>query len=276
MVTALTGTEVLQVLAVQANGQPAATTEQVTTQQIANLGGSSSNLLVVTALNTVGAGTITAAGIANKVTARGGAQSSTPFTDTTDTAANIIAALSAGTAIGAAFKYTYQNNTNANATITGGTGVTVSGLTVVPPASWVEYVVTYTAANTITMVAIESGIQSIIPSAQFTTAADATTFAAGALTGAEWVNHTNTANTPGTVTTRTATLMFGDIPNAVVGQTYMLRIRHNGTGTLTVGAGVGVTITGTATIATLTSRDYMVTLNSATTLTLQDMGSGAA
>lgn len=39
--TVLSGTEVLQVLPVQANGQPAAETQQVTTQDIANLSGTS-------------------------------------------------------------------------------------------------------------------------------------------------------------------------------------------------------------------------------------------
>lgn len=276
MVATLKGTEILFVNPLDGSGRPAATLQQIQTQDIANLASFAATSLVVTALNTVGAGTITAAGIVNKVTARGGAQSSTPFTDTTDTAAAIIAALPVGEAIGAAFKYTYQNNTNANATIAGGTGVTVSGVTVVPPASWVEYVVTYSAAGTITMVAIESGVQSLLPAAQFSTAADTGTFAAGALEGAEWVNHTNTGNAPGTVATRTATQMIAGIPNAAVGQSYMLRIRHSGTGTMTIGAGTGVTITGTATIATLTFRDYMVTITAATTLTLQDMGSGAA
>lgn len=111
---------------------------------------------VATALTTVGAGTITAAGIAGGVTTRSG--STTAFSDTTDIADSIIAAaFSSTTAIGASFSYTYVNNTVAAATIGGGTGVTVSGATVVPAHSWVEYLVTYTAASTITMVAIEQG-----------------------------------------------------------------------------------------------------------------------
>jgi hypothetical protein len=43
------------------------------------------------------------------------------------------------------------------ATIQGGTGVTVSGITVVPPNSWARFLLTYTAANTLTMVGIEQG-----------------------------------------------------------------------------------------------------------------------
>lgn len=111
---------------------------------------------IATALTTVGAGTITAAGIASGVTVRSGATSA--FTDTTDTADAIIAAaISTTTGIGESFTYNYVNNTVAQGTLAGGTGVTVSGATVVPPNSWVQYLVTYTAASTVTMVAIGQG-----------------------------------------------------------------------------------------------------------------------
>lgn len=111
---------------------------------------------VATALTTVGAGTITAAGLAGGVTLRSGA--TTAFSDTTDIADSIIAAaFSSVAAIGSSFTYTYVNNTVAAATIGGGTGVTVSGVTVVPANSWAEYLVTYTAASTITMVGVEQG-----------------------------------------------------------------------------------------------------------------------
>lgn len=107
-------------------------------------------LEVSTALNTVGAGTVTAAGIAGALVVRGGAQSATAFTDTSDTAANIITAMP-NAHVGQAMNFVYQNTTNAPATITGGTGVTVSGVTVVPANSSVFYLVTYTAAATVTM-----------------------------------------------------------------------------------------------------------------------------
>ena len=112
----------------------------------------------ITALSTVGAGTITAASFASGFTTRSGAQSGTPFTDTTDTAANIIAACAQLLGkIGASLLYAYGNQTNAVATITGGTGVTVSGITTVAPNTEVEYLVTYTAANTLTVVGIQTG-----------------------------------------------------------------------------------------------------------------------
>lgn len=109
-----------------------------------------------TALTTVGAGTITAAGFNGGFTARSG--STTAFTDTTDIAANIIAAnASLVNKIGTSFIYTYINNTVAQATLTGGTGVTVSGVTIIPANSWAEYIVTYTATATLTMVGVKQG-----------------------------------------------------------------------------------------------------------------------
>lgn len=228
-------------------------------------------------LNTVGAGTITAALFAGGLTARGGAQSATPFIDTTDTAANIVAnCVDLVGKVGAATYFTYVNNTNAAATITGGTGVTVSNITIVTPFSWVRYLITQTAANTLTMVAVESGQNETLSNSQFVTNTTTTTFAAGQLTGSDYNTYANTGNTPGTITTRTAAQMIADIPNAYTGLTWVTRIYHGGTGTLTVGAGTGVTITGTATVATTTWRDFACSITGAATITMQNIGSGTA
>lgn len=113
------------------------------------------------ALATVGAGVITGQGIATQVTTRSGSQSGTPFTDTTDTAAAIILA-QPNARIGQSWEYIYQNNTNAPATIQGGSGVTVSGITVVPPNMAARYLVTYTAAGTITMVGLSLGLTAAV------------------------------------------------------------------------------------------------------------------
>lgn len=104
-------------------------------------------------LATNGAGTITAALMAGGYTSR--TTVAAAATDTTDTAANIIAAV--GTIvnkIGTAFKYTYQNNSSAPITVTGGLGVTVSGITIIPPGCTAEYLISYTAAATLTMVGV--------------------------------------------------------------------------------------------------------------------------
>lgn len=233
---------------------------------------STSPLLASTALTTVGAGTITGSGIAGGVTNRTG--STAAFTDTTDTAANIIAALPNAN-VGQSFLYTYYNNTLGLATITGGTGVTVTaGL--VPANCWGEFLVTYTAAATVTVVAIAMGPNIGLPASQYTTGS-AATFAAGALTGANVVHYANSGSNA-TLTVRTAAQMFADIPNCQIGFTYTLFIRNtNATGaTITADGGATVTLTGTMTIAQNVTRMFNVTFPSATTCTIQSMGISAA
>jgi len=127
-----------------------------TTQQIANLaaGGLSPSVAnpKITALATNGAGTVLAAaingGVVNRTTV------AAAFADTTDTAAAIIAGNPALTAIGTSFTYIYANNSTGVGTLGGGLGVTVSGITTIPPGVAAEYLVTYTAAATITMVGV--------------------------------------------------------------------------------------------------------------------------
>ena len=143
----LTGSELVPVIA----GGPI---QQVTTvQAIANLAGTAS-FPSIAALNTVGAGTLTAAGIIGKIVTRGGSQSNTSFTDTTATGAQLDAALS-NPQVGEAWDFTYQNTTNANATIAAGaSGVTVSGVTLVPAGATARWLVTRTAAATYTIVGV--------------------------------------------------------------------------------------------------------------------------
>lgn len=231
---------------------------------------------VITPLNTVGAGTITGAGIAGGVTTRGGAQSGTPFTDTTDTATAILAA-TANVAIGGSWEYTYVNNTNATATLQAGSGVTLSGTVVIPANSWTRFLVTYSAAGAFTMAAIIQGQIGDVPPAKFTTAAlSVGTLAAGSITGAAFTVLTNTGATPGAQTVRTAAQMLADIPGAAPGFSSMIRIGNTGAGTFTLTAdgGATVTITGTNTIAQNVFRDYVLTFNSATTATIQFVGAG--
>lgn len=109
----------------------------------------------ITALSTVGAGTVLAAAFVGGLIARGGSQSSTAFIDTTDIAANIIAACAnLVNKIGTSMLIEYANNTNATATLQGGTGVTVSGTSVIPPNTVGQFLLTYTAAATLTMVGV--------------------------------------------------------------------------------------------------------------------------
>lgn len=129
------------------------------------------------------------------------------------------------------------------------TNVTITGYTTVPAAA--------------------------LPNTQFRSiSAGNGTFLAGDISGGTYTVLASSGATA--MTTRTATLMFGDVPNAQAGLSYYLRIYNTNAGTLTLTGGTGVTITGTATIATAIWRDYVVTLNSATTLTMQNVGSGTA
>lgn len=120
---------------------------------------------------------------------------------------------------------------------------------------------------------------SILPVAKYTTQAYQTaTFAAGDITGAGDVYFENTGLTPGTLTTRTATQMFADIPGCFAGYAYSLAVRNSagGANTLTFAAGSGVTTTGTLTVAQNVTRFFCVTFTSSTACTINSMGTGAA
>jgi hypothetical protein len=237
---------------------------------------SNNSAQVITTLSTVGAGTITAAGIAGQTTMRTGSVAA--FTDTTDTADAIIAAIP-NARIGVSFVWTYYNGTVATATLAGGVGVTVTGgTTIAGSGGFGRYLVTYTAASTVTVVFI-GGASPSVSEAQFTTAAlSVGTLAAGAITGAAFTVLQNTGATPAAQTTRTAAQMLADFVGASVGFTYILRIVNTGAGTLTLtgGGGTGVTVTGTATVAQNVFRDYLVTFNTNTTATIQSIGSGVS
>ncbi len=234
--------------------------------------------LVSTALTTVGAGTITAAGIVGGYTSRGGTQSGSAFTDTTATADLIVAAMD-NPGVGRAFEYVYVNGTDAVATITGGTGVTVSGVTIVPPLSVARFLVTYSAASTVTMVGVGlagygGGPGALAPHKFTSISAGNGTFSAGDIEGAAFTVLATSGATA--MTTRTAAQMLAGIPNAGIGSKYVLRVYNTNGGTLTITGGTGVTVTGTATIATNVWREYLVTFTSATALTMQNIGAGNA
>lgn len=106
------------------------------------------------------------------------------------------------------------------------------------------------------------------------------TMPAGAMTGAASVALVNTTATPGTITTRTAAQLYADLQAAlglqnINGFQYAFRLTHTGAGTLTLAAGTGVTFgTGTYTVATVTFRDFVVTVTSPNAITIQTTGTG--
>lgn len=108
-----------------------------------------------TALGGTGNAVVTAAGIVGGVTTR--SAQTAARTDTTDTAVAIIAAASGLGAVSKAMPYRYVNNGTFPITLAGGVGVTISGATVVPANSWVEFRFVKTAAATLDMIAVAQG-----------------------------------------------------------------------------------------------------------------------
>ncbi len=108
----------------------------------------------LTTLSTVGAGTLTASALAGGIIVRdtaGGA-----FSDTTDTAVNIMQALLGGSGqsgpiVGETFEVLYRNSVGSIMTIAGGTGVTVAGIAAVPVtvASLLHFTCTAVGTNTL-------------------------------------------------------------------------------------------------------------------------------
>lgn len=115
-------------------------------------------------------------------------------------------------------------------------------------------------------------------SVRVTGALQSAAFAAGALTGGANVVYTNTGTTPANLTTRTATQMFNDMPNAQVGFAYLLTIINlsGSANTATIVGGSGVTVSGTATIAQNIARVYTVVFTSSTTITMTESHSYTA
>jgi hypothetical protein len=233
-------------------------------------------LLVNTPDTTVGAATLTAAGIVGGVITRSGAVAA--YTDTTETATNIIAA-KPNANIGDSWILQIKNTVAFAETLAGGTGVTVSGITIVPPLSVGEFLVTYTAASTVTVVGIGNAPLCTLPASQYSTAAGQSTTLTGAQVAGAWnVCYDNTGTTPANLQMPTAANIVAAIPNAQVGMTYMLEIRNSSgsANTATITTNTGITLTGTMTIAQTVTRRFCVTVVSLTAVTVQSMGISAA
>lgn len=103
--------------------------------------------VVDTPITTVGAGTLTAAAIVGGIITRTG--STAAFSDATDTAANIIAALP-NSGVGETWWLTINNETAFAETLTNGSGVTLSGLAgPIPGNSSAMALCTYTSAGAV-------------------------------------------------------------------------------------------------------------------------------
>jgi len=221
--------------------------------------------------------TLTAAAITGGAISRTGPSAN--FSDATDTAAAIIAALGA-TQIGASFYWNIINGTAFTETLTAGSGVTITGQAILYPNSGANYLVVVTglgASAAVTM--YERGVfyNRTLPETQLTTLNATTgTLPAGAITGANQVFLSSTNATPGAQTTRTAAQMLADIPNGAVGMNWRTRIINTGAGTFTLTADASVTLTGHSAILTNTWVDYVCVFTSATAMTMTSVGSGTS
>ncbi len=272
-ITPLTGAEQVEI---DGGGAMKAFT---TTAGIAALASQTSTTTTITALNTVGAGTITAAGIVGKITSRGGAQSATAFSDTTDTAAAIIAALPSSAPTGTSFLWRYANNTNGNATIVAGSGITLSGNVIVPKLTWTEFLVKKTSATAVSITSVDSGQIVSLPVSVTDTQAITVgvTLQVGGLTGGQVSTLILTSATAQAVSLALppATELIAAIPNAAIGTSYTAIIRNafttSSVATIT-GSATGVTLSGTATIAQAASGMFNILITGAATYTATRIG----
>jgi hypothetical protein len=231
-------------------------------------------------LTTNGAGTILAATIVGGEVTRSG--NTGAVSDTTDTAVAIIAATH-GAAVGQAWEFTYVNSTAFTVTLIGGAGNTVtmlggSAVLAVPPNSWARFLVTIATGTTTTMQCLAQGPNGVLPYAKFSTINVTTgTLAAGNASGAAMVYLQSTNATPGSQAMRTVAQILADTPGLTVGMSYMLRVTNQGAGSFTLATDSGTqwTLTGTSfVVAQNTFKDFVLTVNSATTGTIQAVGYG--
>lgn len=96
------------------------------------------------------------------------------------------------------------------------------------------------------------------------------------VTGADFVSHVTTGAATPSLTMPLATAIIAAIPNAAVGDSYVLRFINTNSGTATIVTNTGITTTGTLTLATNTTRDFIITVATATTLNMVSIGTGTA
>lgn len=128
-------------------------------------------------------------------------------------------------------------------------------------------------------------IQSVPQGASYQTnaATSATTLTAANVGGAGpgladevYLNMTGTLGAGAVLTLPTVAALVAQIPNAVVGSTYVLRVINSGAGAFswTVTTNTGWTIAGAVAVAQNTWKEYAITLTSLSAATLQYLGTG--
>lgn len=229
-----------------------------------------------TTISTVGAGTLTGAAIAGRLITRSG--STAAYTDTTDTAANIVAALTNPVAA-ESFEITIRNTVAFPQTIAAGSGVTLTGEVVVPPNSEARFLVTLTSLAAVAIFGAGAYPLATTPDVQYTTAAlQSTVIPAANMAGAKVTVFENTGTTPANLQSDTAANIVAAIPNAQIGNAYLLKVRNSSgsANTATITTNTGITLHGTMTIAQNVTRDFVVVLTSLSAVDIYSVGISAA
>lgn len=200
----------------------------------------------------------------------------TPGSQAMRTPAQILAD-TPGLVVGASYVLEINNQGAGNFTLAtdSGSGFTMTGNMVIPQNGIQQFIVTINTATTGTVQALAP--TNVLPPAKFSTINVTTgTLAAGNASGAAFTALTSTNGTPGSQAMRTPALVLTDTPGLAVGMSYVLFITNTGAGvfTLATDSGSGFTMTGTMTIAQNTTRTFIVTINSSTTGTVQNIGVG--
>jgi putative alpha-1,2-mannosidase len=165
--------------------------------------------------------------------------------------------------------YAFNGSTDTINGIAGSTGVALfpySSTTLVEasPGSW------QSLADTSTSVGFTAN----------TSTAAATLTAASVTSGEEIaiVNMSGTLAGAAALTLPTAAAVLSSMASPAVGSSFLLRVLNSGAGAFawTVTTATGWTLTGSMAVANLTSVDFVATVTSATTMTLQRAGTGVA
>lgn len=92
--------------------------------------------------------------------------------------------------------------------------------------------------------------------------------------GSAEVYHLTTGGSAPSLTLPLASAVIAALSDSVVGTAYYLRFINQNSGTATIVTNTGWTLTGTLTLATNTTRDFVVTVGAAQTLTAVCVGTG--
>lgn len=230
--------------------------------------------IVNTPLTTAGAGTLTATALTGGLITRTGPNAA--FTDTTDTAALLLAAFGSDQPVGNAQLVYIKNTTAFTETLAGGAGVTLSGQTIIPPNSVGLFLLTYSAATPVFTMRGVSVVPMTTPVLEIVT--NLTTVGAGTVLAASIAGGIVNRTGPTTAvadTTDTAALIIAAVPNANVGQSWEFTEYNNSLGAITLTGGVGVNAAAAISIIPgNTWARYLVTIATPTTVTFTPIASG--